>query len=178
MSPNRSRRLTTEAALRNVASVSITVCPRLPARHSLRHGPHLAVDDFSRQKPEAPAYPSVKVFLTQFGIVSDWIYRQALDAPFMVELFAVVLSNSSPSLVIGPVVCIAADELPTPANVERTRRALHPLDPHLGGLWSEPRGGISRLESGSCQRRHPLHPSRLAIHASLSRSPGFKLGMR
>jgi hypothetical protein len=62
----------------------------------------------------------VKVFLTQFGVVSDWTDRQALYAPFMVELFAVGCFGPSSELVIAPIAYVAADELPTPAGVERT----------------------------------------------------------
>jgi len=73
------------------------------------------------------AYRLAKVFLSRFGTVSDSIYRQGLTAPFMVELFTAGFFGPSPSVVIRPVECVAAFELPTSASVERGFRDLHPF---------------------------------------------------
>lgn len=97
--------------------------------------------DFRGKNLEAPPYPSTKIVLTQFGIVFVQTYRQALDRPFMVELFTADLFNRSPSppeVMLDtskhhfqdPVVYVTADKLPTPAQVERpgTKPAPNPLE--------------------------------------------------
>lgn len=47
-----------------------------------------ALAEISRYEIRSSRYRSAKVFLTQFGTVLSCTYRQGLDAPFMVELFA------------------------------------------------------------------------------------------
>jgi hypothetical protein len=94
------------------------------------------VDAFGGQNLEVPPYPSTKVVLTRFGTVSVCADRQGLCfAPFMVELFTAGLLSRTPSVVIRPVACVAADKLPTTAEVER---ALQP----------EPPGGIKPAHAG------------------------------
>lgn len=104
----------------------------------------------SAYENRSSAYRLAKVFLTRFGTVSDSIHRQELDAPFVVELFAVGRFGPTPSVVVRPVECVAASELPTSASVERGYRELHPIrskervcpGPH-GGIW--PPCGHTRL---------------------------------
>jgi hypothetical protein len=84
------------------------------------------LSDFWGQNLEAPPYPSGKVFLTRFGTVSAYAYRQGPYAPFMVELFAAGLFSRAPSIVVCPVARVAAYRLPTTAEVERAERAFVP----------------------------------------------------
>jgi len=109
--------------------------------------------DFWGQNPEAPPYPSAKVFLTRSGTVSACIHRQGPYAPFMVELFVVGFFGRTPSLVISPAACVATCRLPTAAQVERTE----------GILRSEPPGGISRIH-----RHHPFEHHGRAFARSVS----------
>ena len=132
----------------------IPVCPRLPPWHSFRP----LLSDFWEQNLEAPPYPSGKVFLTRFGTVSAYAYRQGPYAPFMVELFATGFFSPAPSIVICPVACVTARRLPTAAKVER---AEYPFVPNpLEGLAHPV--GFTRLST-------PAGPNR----PSLSRSPRF-----
>lgn len=55
----------------------------------------------------------------------------------MVELFAAAL-NAVPESESDPVLAVASKELPTPAKVERTSRALHPNWPPSAALVRTP----------------------------------------
>ena len=88
----------------------------------------------SRSSP----YPSAKVFLARFGTVSDWIHPEAVNPPFAVELFTVGCFGPSPDAVTHPVVCVAADELPARAGVERAAVA-----PGVPQTAPNPAGGLA-----------------------------------
>lgn len=86
-----------------------TLCTRLPPRHSFNSLGRASY--FGGQKTETPPLP-VSALCSRFGTVSDHAYRQGLDAPFIVELFAASRLTRTPSVVIRPVPGVATLEAP------------------------------------------------------------------
>ena len=75
-----------------IASASDRVCPGLPSRHSF---PHLVGCGFRRPEYRSGLL-SLPVGRCPFGTVSAWTHWQGLDAPLIVELFAVRLLSAEP----------------------------------------------------------------------------------
>ena len=127
----------------------IVVCARLPPGHSRKAVLALFPGTEGRSVP-VPLDDQC----SQFGIVSGRTHWQALDGPFMVELFAIWYFTRMPGLVEAPVPPVTRLETPHASWVERTSRDLHPNGPV--GLWSgTPQTGFA---PALCRHR-PFWPS-------------------
>lgn len=129
--------------------VGRTICSSGPARYvrGSRHGivsiPH-GRDDFGGQNTEAAPLPIlVRSFPVRLRLCCGSLARAC--APFIVELFAVCGLGRSPEVVRFRLVGVATARLPTPARVQRTFRALHPIGPVLRDCGPLPAGGFEML---------------------------------
>lgn len=95
--------------------------------------------------------------VSRFGSVSDAIYQQGLDAPFIVELFTARAFAPRTGLVGSPTPRVTPVEAPDAGGVKRTSRALHPNG--LCGCGPNPTDGI---KVGVLAGPHPLGTARLA----------------
>lgn len=118
--------------------------------------------DFTRQKAEAPRYPSANIFLTRYGTVSGQTYWQGLDAPFMVELFIVRTFHANRRT------CLV--------RLSASRRTNSPRQPTL----NEPHESCTRMVLADFGPNPAVGIFTRLIAtarpaASLSRSPGFEM---
>jgi hypothetical protein len=140
-------------------------CPGLPPRHSFQS--HRGTD-FGRQNTEAPPYPPGSS-LADSACVSAVVHWQGLEAPFIVELFAVCFSRQNPGACQAPVPRCHHREAPD-ASVRSSN--LSSLAPDWPCGWGPmPAGGLAMAFAFA----HPLGtgPTDGIAATGVSRSPAF-----